>query len=155
MSMTISKAWRHNKKDDPLAKWQPWTCMCQHNLNYSAGRFRAWHGVLCEIKLPGGQGLCYVKADAPDEHINDVRAIHYDLKLDPATPEALYDTVPIAHPRQIHVVQKHPIWLNWYQISPEDFDACPKFSWWSIFGVTGMQFELTEAEHTDPLLLGR
>ena len=155
LSMTISKAWRHNKKDDPLAEGQPWTCMCQRNLGYSAGRFRAWHGVLCEIKLPGGQGLCYVTADAPDEHINDVRAIHYDLKLDPATPEALYDTVPIAHPRQIHVAQKHPIWVDWYQISPEDFDACPKFSWWSIFGVTGMQFEPTEVEHTDPLLLGR
>ena len=49
--------------------------------------------------------------------------------------------VPVAHPSTIQVVKKHHKWAGWHEISPEEFDACPRFSWWSIFSVTGMKFE--------------
>ena len=61
-------------------------------------KFRARHGVLVEMKLPGIDDLCYVRAKAPDHHINNVRAIHYEKELDPDTPEALYKMVPVAPP---------------------------------------------------------
>ena len=56
--------------------------------------------------------------------------------------------VPIAHPSAIQVVKRHPVWENWWTISHKDFDACPQFSWWSIFSVTGMKFDrvLTKRE---------
>ena len=89
-----------------------------------------------------------MRAEAPNEHINDVRAIHYEKNLNPKTPEALYQMVPIAHPSAIQVVKKHPLWEDWYTISHEDFDRCQEFSWWSIFSVTGMNFSrpLTKKE---------
>ena len=74
--MTCSQAWHRNIDDDPLAEGQSWTCKCQRHGGQSLGKFRAGHGVLCEMKLPGFAELCYVRAEAPNEHINDVRAIH-------------------------------------------------------------------------------
>ena len=49
--------------------------------------------------------------------------------------------VPVAHPSPTQVVKKHHKWADWYEISPEDFDRCPRFDWWSIFSVTSMGFE--------------
>ncbi len=148
LSMTTSKAWHQNKEGDPLAEGQSWTCNCQRHQGYSEGKFLGGHGVLCEMKLPGIAELCYVKAEAPDGHVNDVRAIHYERTLNPETPEALYQMVPVAHPSPTQVVKKHHKWEGWYEISPEDFDALPSFDWWSIFSVTGMKFErgLTKAQ---------
>ena len=87
MSMTISKAWHRNVADDPLAEGQSWTCKCQRQNGHSVGKFRAAHGVLCEMKLPGFTELCYVRAEAPNDHINDMRAIHYKRHLNPEAPE--------------------------------------------------------------------
>ena len=64
------------------------------------------------MKLPGFTELCYVRAEAPNDHINDVRAIHYERNLNPGTPEELYENVPIAHPSAIQVVKRHPVWEN-------------------------------------------
>ena len=74
--MTVSKAWHQNKTGDPLAQGQNWTCIRQRNQGVSVGKFRAGHGVLVEMRLPGIDDLCYVRAEAPDHHINDVLAIH-------------------------------------------------------------------------------
>ena len=93
------------------------------------------------MRLRGIDDLCYVRAEAPDHHINDVRAIHYEKELDPDTPEALYTMVPIAHPSPTRVVKPHRKWLGWYEIDNEDFDRCPLFAWLSIFSLTGLEFE--------------
>ena len=73
----------------PVGGGANWTCMCQREHGVSEGNVLGKHGVLCETKLPGVDDLCYVRADSPDYHINDVRAIRYEKQLDPETPEAL------------------------------------------------------------------
>ena len=76
--MTVSQTWFQNKEGDPLAEGQSWTCMCQRDNGVSVGNFRAGHGVLVEMKLPGIQDLCYVRAEAPDHHFNDARTIQIE-----------------------------------------------------------------------------
>ena len=49
--------------------------------------------------------------------------------------------VPVARPSPTQVVKQQHKWADWYEISPEDFDRCPTFDWWSIFSLTGMEFE--------------
>ena len=77
--MTVSQASHQNKDGDPLTEGQSWTCMCQRDNGISVGNFRAGHGVLVEMRLPGIQDLCYVRAEAPDHHVNDVRTIQIEL----------------------------------------------------------------------------
>ena len=56
--------------------------------------------------------------------------------------------VPAAAPHVTQVIKKHERFPGWFEISPEDFDSLPEFSWWSIFSTTGMTFErgLTKAQ---------
>jgi hypothetical protein len=147
LSMTLSKKW-HQNKEDPLDECQTWTCNCQREQGYSEGKFRAGHGVLVEMKVPGVGQLCYVRAEAPDDHVNDIRAIHYEQKLNPSSPEELYEMVPVAAPHATQVVRRHERWEGWYETSPEEFDALPLFDWYSVFSVTGMDFKrgLTNAQ---------
>ena len=153
LSMTMSKKWHQNVENDPLSEFQSWTCECQRWAKptgdvVSEGKFRAGHGVVVEMKVPGIPEICYVRAEAPDDHVNDVRAIHYEKHLNPTTPEELYSMVPAAAPHLTQVIKKHSRWADWFEISPEDFDALPEFDWWSIFSTTGMTFErgLTKAQ---------
>ena len=76
LSMTVSQASHQNKDGDPLT--QSWTCMCQRDNGVSVGKFRAGHGVSVEMRLPGIEDFCYVRAEAPDHHVNDVRTIQIE-----------------------------------------------------------------------------
>jgi hypothetical protein len=69
-----------NQIEDPLATGQKWHCMC-------GAKYKATWGVVCEIALTNNQVL-YMKAEVPDEHVQDARAVFYEKEYKPLTPEA-------------------------------------------------------------------
>ena len=99
MTILPSKVWQPKSGDWMHPQGCSCTC-CESNFNCS------W-GVIIEPMSPILKQLLYVKAEVPDEHINDARAMFHEQQFDPVSPEDLYAKVPMAYPSATSRV--HPV----------------------------------------------
>ena len=128
--MQVSKGWG-TKFEDPLAYGQEWKCAC-------AANYKTTGGTLIEMLIPG-VGRWYCKAPIPTKHVEDARAMFYEEKMNPLTPEELYDRVPTVKPTLGDIVNESTIYPGWFHIKAEDLDKLPEFNWNRIFMIFGVE----------------
>jgi len=125
----LSKSW-DTLFEDPLAPGQRWKCTC-------GTRYRAGFGVICEVKVNGVPDCVYLKAEVPDKHVEDARAIFYEEHYNPPSPEALYQMVPVCAPMEGGLIRPVDPDNGIYQLSHEDDARMPWFDWYQIFTFCG------------------
>jgi hypothetical protein len=130
MTVLLSKSWQ-TKKADPLATKQTWYCEC-------GAAFKAKWGCILEVRKRDGTIIMY-KSEVPDWTHQDIRAIVYEQRYKPSTPEQLYAQVPIRAPTtEQHggLIQEVDRSKGTYKISDEaTYDAMPMFKWNQIFNM--------------------
>ena len=85
----------------------------------------------------------YVKAEVPDEHIQDARELFYGRFLKPKTPIELYNMVPIAQPttgQTIKAVEGHK---GVFEIDEKFYAKLPGVDWYRIFTFCGASAVIT------------
>lgn len=126
-TVLLSKAWGL-KKQDPLASGQAWYCRC-------GSRFRAGWGVVIEVRCRNGDTV-YYKAECPDWHKQDIRALLYETKYRPSSPEDLYRKVPQAAPVVGELVEAVDRDAGVFRIaSPASYDSLSTLAWNQIFNM--------------------
>ena len=99
LHLTTSKNW-DRFQEDPLAPGQSYQCACW------AG-YKTLSGVIVEMHIMG-VGRRYVRAPVPDWHVEDARAMLYEEKYQPMTPEELYEKVPVCRPTVGDIILEIP-----------------------------------------------
>ena len=98
--------------------------------------YKATWGCLCEIKAPGIADLLYVRSEVPT---NDARAMFYEDKLQPCTPQELYENVPQAFPSHTGIIEPVLGKPGVYRIDALDTWECiPLWNWHKIFTLVGV-----------------
>ncbi|MFM7984231.1 MAG: hypothetical protein ACKPKO_33405, partial [Candidatus Fonsibacter sp.] len=96
-------------------------------------------GVLIEMHIQG-VGRCYCRAPVPDWHVEDSRAMLYEEKYNPMTPEELYEKVPVCRPTLGNIVVESPWYKGWYKVvDATTLDSFPEFNWFRIFAIFGAE----------------
>lgn len=127
LTMLLSKSWGR-KFSDPLATGQAWYCKC-------AARFRAKWGVVLEVRCRDGENVLF-KAECPDWHKEDIRAMAYEERYRPNSPEELYSKVPVAAPTTSDLVQAVDVAAGVYRMRDDDaYKALATLPWGQFFNM--------------------
>ena len=141
MHLTLSDDWIKKFQDDPLSWQQGWKCACQ------AGYMPGLCGCIVEMRLPGVPGVCYARAEVPDGHINDVRAIFHEETIKPLSDLDLYQKVPRIAPATTQVVKESNDYPGWWYVDHEDFDQLLELNWYVIFALFGLEIKEHETKN--------
>ena len=129
LNIITSKKWG-TLYEDPMAPGQRWTCPC-------GTRYRAGFGVICEINVKGLAGTIYMKAEVPDQHVEDSRAVFYEKKFGAQTTQELYNMVPVCAPTLGNIIFEKDAANGVYGITAEDDAKLATFAWYQIFNMRG------------------
>ena len=133
LHLTTSKNWERFK-EDPLAAGQSYQCACY------AG-YKTFSGVIIEMHIVG-VGRCYCRAPVPDWHVEDARAMLYEEKYQPMTPEELYEKEPVCRPTLGDIIVESPYYKGWWKVvDGATLDSLPEFNWFRIFAIFGAELK--------------
>ena len=130
--------------DHALATGQCWYCWCNK-------RFNASFGVVIEMKTLAGK-ICYCRAEVPPSDVLDVRAMKVERDMPNATPEEIYERMPVIPPTVTDMVRQHPSQpesSGYFHMDWEAYNTLPWFHWRDVYTLTGapLQVKKTKAQN--------
>ena len=121
---------------DPMKTGQRWYC------KVCTARYRAKFGVLIEI-IRGDKAL-YCKADCPDDHVKDAKAMIIERNTQAAghrTPEELYRALPVMRPMDRGDLLTATGATGHFTIDKEAWSLMPTLKWTVIFALATTEQE--------------
>ncbi len=132
-TVILSKAWLR-RHEDPLKAKQRWYCLC------CGTRYETGFGMLTEF-YDGGEH-CFALAETPGQDVEDIRALDLEDRVQPCSPENLYEALVDVHPFTCVLTrpaQRHEILPNMnehgvYKITNlKALAELPKLEWTQLF----------------------
>jgi hypothetical protein len=137
--MTIQESKQWAPKSGVQLNPNCWFCTC-------GARYKSKFGVIVEIVVPGVDGILYCRAPVPDEHVNDMRHIMHELKIKPASSNALYNAVPVCKPSSTSLIIRKevdrygkPCDNRLTFRSKKDYHDLPECEWDQVFHLAGYE----------------
>ena len=93
--------------------------------------------MICEVTVRGLAGTVYMKAEVPDQHVGDSRAVFYGKKFGAQTGQELYNMVPVCAPTLGNIISERDAANGIYGITAEDDAKLATFEWYQIFNMCG------------------
>ena len=135
-----SKVW-NTKYPDALATGQSWYCWCWR-------KYAASWGVVIEMMTLSGE-LLYARADCPPTDVLDIRAMKIESEMPDATPEEIYNKMPIIPPQHSDLVAPHPTAPQtdgYFYMEPSVYNSLPHFNWRDVYTLTGAPVEIKKTK---------
>ncbi len=132
-TVILNKVWL-TRHEDPLKPKQRWHCVCCRS------RYKTAFGMLTETHF---KGLHYFAlAEIPGQDVEDIRAIDLEDRVQPTSPENLYEALTDVQPfvgDLIRPVERHELLPDMegygiYKITDlKALAELPKFEWTQLF----------------------